>query len=160
MPKTTSKPIIDPPKEELQKLRQLLSEWEALTKEHKAYQSLFEESKADVDDFANSGNLRDIDAVSSMVARQAQSSLVTQRLEKINESRDATNHSLTEECVVVGRLLIGELYNLQNGLVEKAAKDLQPHFETLQECRSKAFQSKAARAVDSRINALNVESLR
>lgn len=149
--KKTNQPAIDPPKEELLNLSSILSEHGSLLSEKQEYQSLFETANSEVEKYSLNGDLRDANAISSMLVRQAQASLVERRLQNIDRRLGEAAEKLWQQAQVVQRLLVGSLYTIRNGIVEKAAKDIQAHFDSLQAARRQAFQTREAKEVDSRI---------
>ena len=86
-----------------------------------------------------------------MLVKQAQASLVERRLQNIDQRLSEAAEKLWQQAQVVQRLLVGALYSIRNGIVEKAARDIRPHFDNLQAARHQAFQTRDAKEIASRI---------
>jgi hypothetical protein len=166
MKKTTNKAAADIESEELQKLAEALKAFQLLGKEKEQYDELFTAASREIESFALTGDLRNVDKVSTMLVSQAQANLAERRLVNVGQRLAESEQALDQEAAVVARLIETALYQVRNGHVEKVSRSLQEHFADVQEARRQAFQSKVIRELDERIysfknlpNALEGESI-
>jgi hypothetical protein len=157
---------IDLTQEELQKLVEALKAFQLLGKEKEQYDELFTAASREIESFALTGDLRNVDKVSTMLVSQAQANLAERRLVNVGQRLAESEQALDQEAAVVARLIETALYQVRNGHVEKVSRSLQEHFADVQEARRQAFQSKVIRELDERIysfknlpNALEGESI-
>lgn len=155
MKKNTSKAPTDIESEELQKLIQRLTEFQAIQKEKQEYDGFLSEARQEVDEFALTGDLRDVEKVSSMLVRQAQASLAERRIANVSEKLASAEQALDDEELAVKNLIVTALHQVRNGVVEKIARSLSEHYEDVQAARRHAFQSKQIKEVEGRIASVN-----
>lgn len=145
-------PQLDSEPQEFQKLRESLKTHQAILTEAEKYRELQSVVNAEVETFANSGDLRDTEAVSAIAAKQLQSQLIEKRLASLEAKLADSDAELSASAESVGRVLLNDLEQIKNGTVEKVAQAMKPHFEDFQACRRQASQSVAVREVNARIH--------
>lgn len=146
------KPNSQVEREELQKLAGALSTHKKLVAERDKFTALQSAISSEVESFANSGDLLDVEAVSAIATKQLQVTLVAKRIDSLGAKLDTSEAELATAAETVGRLLIGDLNQLKNGVIEQVALSMRPHFADFQDCRRQAAQSNSARDVALRIN--------
>ncbi len=148
----TKQPQLDSEPQEFQKLRESLKTHQAILTEAEKYRELQSVVNAEVETFANSGDLRDTEAVSAIAAKQLQSQLIEKRLASLEAKLADSDAELSASAESVGRVLLNDLEQIKNGTVEKVAQAMKPHFEDFQACRRQASQSVAVKEVNMRIH--------
>ncbi len=138
-------------REELRKLSEALTAHKNLLAERERFLTLDSAIKSEVQSFAESGDLLDIKAVSAVAAKQLQATLVAKRIESLGAKLDQSEAELAAVTTTVGRLLLGDLNQIKNGVIEGVAQSMKPHFDDYQDCRRKAAQSNTARDINMRI---------
>ncbi len=145
---------IDPEREELEKLREALDQYKALQSEADKFVAFQTAVNSEVESFATNGDLLDLKAVSAIAAKQLQSTLVERRIASLGAKLEQSDAKLTAVTATVGRLLLGDLNQIKNGVIEQVAKSMQQHFDDYQASRRTAAQSNGAREIALRIVAL------
>jgi hypothetical protein len=154
MKRNTSKAAADIENEELQKLADALKTIQQIEKEKLEYGEFLSGARNEVDEFALRGDLRNTEQVSLILVRQAQVNFGERRLANIDERLGVAERALDEENAAVQRLIETALNQLQNGLAEKAAREMKEHFADFQDARRQGLKSKQAGEVNDRIHSL------
>ncbi len=146
-----------PPNEQLPRLRAALDKYDVAQNDVTAHSRLHDEASVAIADFTATGDLRNLEAIAAITPRQTQISLIERRMDELGKAA-ATAEQELGDAVAVAR---GELRDAANkircAVVEKAARAMEEHFDSLQSARRQAFSSVAGKAKSDVI--LTIENL-
>lgn len=154
MKKKTDSQTVDPMSEELAALSATLSEVATLKADESKLDAFLASARETVDAYALSGDLDDQKALAAIVVKRLQAELAAARVAKVNQTLEAVDARLAEQVESTRRLVLGALFQIRNGLVERAAREMEKHFPTIGDARRQAFLSTSVTQQNERIHAV------
>lgn len=144
-PTVPARPVAD-----LERLRRAVAAFDAAEAELNATQRFFDETSAEVRDFALQGNLRSEKAVTKMLVKQLQASLLPARVAQCSAAIESAEAEVAAETKPASKKLLSLYSALECGHAEIAAKSLIPFVESVKEARQTGMKSKQAAAIRGR----------
>lgn len=146
-----------PPNEQLPRLRAALDKYDVAQNDVTAHSRLHDEASAAIADFTATGDLRNLEAIAAITPRQTQISLIERRMDELGKAAATAEQELGDALAVARGELRDAANKIRCAVVEKAARAMEEHFDSLQSARRQAFSSVAGKAKSDVI--LTIENL-
>ncbi len=155
MKKKTDIPTVDPLSEELKTLAAELSERGELQAQEADFDAFLAATREEVDTYSLTGDLKDQKGLAAIVVKRLQAELSAARAGKVEQRLEEIDARLAVQVETTRRLMLSDLHAVSNGLVEKAARDMEKHFPSLGDARKQAFHANAVIQNGIRIHSLS-----